>query len=218
MAKAEPATHADESERTAGAAAVMNRKARQILNAAAELFLKKGFESVSMDSVAASAGVSKATLYAHFANKKELFVAVVAEETQRILEQIWEPRGSAQGVESVLRSVAANFIQVFLADRTVAFKRAVTGALPHFNDVGAVVFAAGPAKMTAMLAGFLKTAPASERLVIEDPERAARQFMNLTCGEFELGGALWMPRPSQDAVERTIDAAIEMFMARYRRG
>src|SRR4051794_31482389 len=49
-----------------------NKKARQIHEAAARLFLEHGYGATSMDAVAREAGVSKATLYAHYSSKAQL--------------------------------------------------------------------------------------------------------------------------------------------------
>ena len=43
-----------------------------------ELFLTEGFERTSMDSIAQAAGVSKQTVYSHFANKDDLFRSCIA--------------------------------------------------------------------------------------------------------------------------------------------
>src|SRR3954451_25099586 len=60
-------------------------KRRAILEAAAALFMAEGYGAVSMDAVARRAGVSKATLYAHFGAKDRLFAAIIHEacETMR---------------------------------------------------------------------------------------------------------------------------------------
>lgn len=44
----------------------------KILTAATELFTLYGFKSITMDDVARRAGISKKTLYVHFANKEEV--------------------------------------------------------------------------------------------------------------------------------------------------
>ena len=53
--------------------APMNAKAVAIMQAAKALFLEHGFGAVSMDQIARQAGVSKATVYAHFTSKEKLF-------------------------------------------------------------------------------------------------------------------------------------------------
>jgi len=52
-------------------------KAEQVLEAASSIFCEQGYGSASMDAIARQAGVSKATLYAHFAGKDQLFAAIV---------------------------------------------------------------------------------------------------------------------------------------------
>jgi TetR/AcrR family transcriptional regulator len=51
----------------------------ELMQAAFELFVEKGFAATRSEEVAARAGVSKGTLFLYFANKTELFKAVVAE-------------------------------------------------------------------------------------------------------------------------------------------
>src|SRR5262250_1916785 len=51
----------------------------EITAAALELFVERGFANTRLDDVASRAGVSKGTLYLYFANKVELFKAVVRE-------------------------------------------------------------------------------------------------------------------------------------------
>ncbi len=58
---------------------------RRILNAATSLFLERGFDATSCDQVAALAGAGKASIYARYANKEELFAAVVYDNVDRAL-------------------------------------------------------------------------------------------------------------------------------------
>ena len=52
-------------------------KRAAILEAAMALFPERGYEGVSMDAIAQQAGVSKLTVYNHFADKEALFAAAV---------------------------------------------------------------------------------------------------------------------------------------------
>nr|WP_235986238.1 TetR/AcrR family transcriptional regulator [Paracoccus aerius] len=49
----------------------------RILSAAAALFIERGVDGTSLEAVATAAAVSKPTLYARYADKSELFVAVI---------------------------------------------------------------------------------------------------------------------------------------------
>ncbi len=58
---------------------------RRILEAANDMFLRQGFDATSCDQVAAFAGAGKASIYARYANKEELFAAVVRYNVARSL-------------------------------------------------------------------------------------------------------------------------------------
>merc|ERR1711974_177483 len=57
-------------------------KRSQIIDAAGDLFMEQGHESVSMDGIAKLAGVSKQTLYSHFGSKEQLFSAAIQCKTE----------------------------------------------------------------------------------------------------------------------------------------
>lgn len=71
----------------------------EIIDAALELFVAKGFMATRLDEVAQRAGVSKGTLYLYFDNKEALFRAVVetlvVPEIERTEQQIEAFEGSA---------------------------------------------------------------------------------------------------------------------------
>jgi len=66
----------------------------ELIAAALELFVERGFTATKLDDVAARAGVSKGTLYLYFASKEELFKAVIQQGILPVL---------AQGEEMLLR-------------------------------------------------------------------------------------------------------------------
>jgi AcrR family transcriptional regulator len=59
----------------------------ELMAAALELFVEKGFAGTRLDDVAAHAGVSKGTLYLYFDSKEALFKAVIQEAIVPILEE-----------------------------------------------------------------------------------------------------------------------------------
>lgn len=71
----------------------------ELLTAALDLFVERGFAATRLDEVAASAGVSKGTLYLYFPSKEELFKAVVRSGMVPLIErgerQLEEHKGSA---------------------------------------------------------------------------------------------------------------------------
>ncbi|HEY6256266.1 MAG TPA: helix-turn-helix domain-containing protein, partial [Xanthobacteraceae bacterium] len=64
-------------------------KRRQIIEGARQVFLAQGFDAASMNEIARVAGVSKGTLYVYFANKEQLFEAIVGHECRAQGERIF---------------------------------------------------------------------------------------------------------------------------------
>ncbi|MDB5841150.1 MAG: TetR/AcrR family transcriptional regulator [Herminiimonas sp.] len=60
---------------------------QELLAAALDLFVERGYAATRLDDVAAKAGVSKGTLYLYFTNKEELFKAVVSENLLPVLDE-----------------------------------------------------------------------------------------------------------------------------------
>ncbi len=60
----------------------------QLIEAAGRLFRANGFRAVTMEMIAAKAGVAKATLYSHFPDKTAVFTAVADYVTQQIADAL----------------------------------------------------------------------------------------------------------------------------------
>ena len=91
-------------------------KVDSVLTAARELFVETGYASTSVDAIAERAGVSKATIYAHFASKEVLF----ADSMMALCEEMGgtQPTAPHAGipVEEGLRSFARrNLIEVVVS-------------------------------------------------------------------------------------------------------
>jgi AcrR family transcriptional regulator len=86
---------------------------RRILDAAYELFYRKGFGRVGIDEIAANAGVTKRTLYYHFRSKDELLASVLEIHSELALARIrkYEDRysGSTDEILDVLFSELARW-------------------------------------------------------------------------------------------------------------
>ena len=96
---------------------VASGKAESILAAAEREFLARGFGVVSMDAIARAAGASKATVYAHFANKEELFGAVVVRVSQRRFGGFSVGDLDPHAVETSLTTIARSFLELVLSPR-----------------------------------------------------------------------------------------------------
>ena len=60
-------------------------KRQAILDAAKRLFPQHGFDGISMEAIAAEAGVSKLTIYSHYGDKDALFRATITAKCEEML-------------------------------------------------------------------------------------------------------------------------------------
>ena len=58
---------------------------RQLLDAAREVFVARGYHAAAMDEIADRAGVSKPVLYQHFPGKQELYLALLDESVEELV-------------------------------------------------------------------------------------------------------------------------------------
>jgi len=70
---------------------------QELLAAALDLFVERGFAATRLDDVASRAGVSKGTLYLYFTNKEELFKAVVRENMLPMIDEAEDMIAQHQG-------------------------------------------------------------------------------------------------------------------------
>ncbi|RJG05135.1 TetR/AcrR family transcriptional regulator [Noviherbaspirillum cavernae] len=75
---------------------------QELLAAALDLFVERGFAATRLDDVAARAGVSKGTLYLYFTNKEELFKAVIRDNVIPILGEAEEIIDAYEGSSAEL--------------------------------------------------------------------------------------------------------------------
>lgn len=108
-----------------------DKKREAILQAAIAEFCCCGYESTSMDKIAASAEVSKRTVYNHFPSKEALFDA--------ILEQLWETAVVANSIcyqpelslAAQLRAFLQRNMELFCDPNFIKLARVVVAATIH---------------------------------------------------------------------------------------
>lgn len=81
----------------------------KILSASVDLFRQYGFKTITMDDIARRAGISKKTLYQHFANKNEVVQESVTWYQCRLCEQCEEILNSAENAVDAMAKISAMF-------------------------------------------------------------------------------------------------------------
>jgi len=192
-------------------------KAEAILAAAERAFLAGGFGAVSMDAIARAAGVSKATVYAHFAGKEELFGAVVADQSQRRFDGFSAEALDPHDIARSLYTIALRFLDLILSPEAIALNRIIIGEVTRFPALGQVFWDAGPARTRVQIEAFLRRAAAAGTLAVADPRLAAEQFLALARGEIHQRSLLRLDGPADAATLRASAAgAVDTFLRAFR--
>ncbi|HMJ14727.1 MAG TPA: helix-turn-helix domain-containing protein [Polyangiaceae bacterium] len=88
----------------------------RLLDAAARVFARQGYESATLDSVASEAGLTKGAVYWHFESKGHLFRALLREYEQRerdfSAQQVKKAAGAVSAEEAVLAVLTAELERV----------------------------------------------------------------------------------------------------------
>lgn len=191
-----------------------------IREAAAALFLEKGYQGTSMDDVAAAAQVSKQTIYTHFANKEELFADLVLGNAERVDEFVGamtRTLDEAAGLESGLQQVARMYIRLVTRPEVLRLRRLVLGEVGRFPELARTYYERVPGRVLAALAAVFARLAQDGRLNLDDPETAAQHFAWLTLG-MPLDRGMFYPIDetirSVD-LDRMADAATRVFLAAY---
>ena len=192
-------------------------KPRAILDAAGDLFLTQGFAAVSMDAVARQAGVSKATLYAHFPGKDALFAAIVAERCDRMASEASALAGHDDGLEAALRRLGRTILGFLISPSTMAIHRIVLAEADRVPGLAEAFYAAGPGAGRARLACWIAEEQRLGRLRTDaDPTEAAGHLGALLRGDLWLRAGLGVPpAPDEEAVERAAASAAAVFLRAY---
>jgi TetR/AcrR family transcriptional regulator, mexJK operon transcriptional repressor len=191
-------------------------KRAAILKAAQELFPAKGYDAVSMDAIAQAAGVSKLTLYSHFADKDALFVEAVGAFCEHQLPHKAFELDSTLSVREALLIIAKGFLDLTMDECAIQLFRTMAAQAGQNTKLAELFFAAGPSRTLAEMEQFLRQSHAEAKLHVENPTKAAEHFFCMLKGVRHMRTLMGvMPIPM--AAERSEHAkeVVDMFMRAY---
>lgn len=192
------------------------RKFDQVLEGAREVFLADGFEGASVDNIAKAAGVSKATLYSYFPDKRVLFMEVVRSACVQQADASLELAPGTRRPREVLRAAAERVHGVLLGGFSLQLFRIFVAEADRFPELGPMFYESGPMTLHAEIQAYMEAAAARGELKIEDADLAAAQFIELCKADIFLRFLFKIDTEFTEAErERVISGAIDTFMARF---
>jgi AcrR family transcriptional regulator len=203
-----------------GAGGRTARKRRAILEAARAEFLRSGFAGTSMDAIAASAEVSKQTIYKQFEDKERLFTEIITtdiEGAEQRSEALVDALSDSEDVEKDLRDLARRHVSDVLQPHLVQLRRLVIAEADRFPDLARTWYARGPERAASTLADRFTALAERGRLRLDDPLLAAQHFnwlvlsIPLNHAMFHTVDSRFTPRQ----LSRFADEGVRVFLAAY---
>ena len=110
---------------------------RQLLEVARKVFGRRGYHTVTMDSVAKEAGVTKPILYDHFPSKRELYLALLEADLSNLQKRLDEGLENSRGNRERIRASFQTYFD-FVDEHAEGFRllmQEAVGGDRHFQDL-----------------------------------------------------------------------------------
>lgn len=152
-------------------------KRSTVLRAAHKLFLRDGYSETSMDAVTEEAGVSKATVYAHFGSKEALFEALVRDGSEHALKSLppLQRRGGDPTAE--LRAFFEPFLHLLFEHGGYAWNRLVIAEALRHPENAELFYSCTLARVTASVEAYLGALAREGLLRDRDPRAVAEALL-----------------------------------------
>ncbi|MFF2024423.1 TetR/AcrR family transcriptional regulator [Streptomyces sp. NPDC058171] len=195
------------------------RKRKAIMEAATELFLCKGYPGTSMDEIAATAAVSKQTVYKQFTDKETLFSAIITNASGKVgpFVELVDALRDTDDLDRDLTELARRYITTVVEPRGLQLRRLLVAEADHFPEVAADYYRRAPERTIAALAACFAHLAARGLLRSDDPLLAARHFAWLILA-IPMDRAMFFTRDaiqSRAELERLADEGVRVFLAAY---
>ena len=192
-----------------------------VLDAAVDLLMLNGYDGTSMDAVAAQAGVSKTTVYAHFADKLELFKAVLQHGSLELGQRLHELRqrdGSGEGtaedrlVDALVAASRAGsgaqaiaYFRVMIAElnRRREIKDAFNTMAADMPDVSDII---------SIIAQLLVDYGSEHGFTVDRPEAHASILLRMTASGIEFDMLISDFDVSDELLEAHVDYIVRVFL------
>jgi AcrR family transcriptional regulator len=174
-----------------------------------------------MDEIAAKARVAKQTVYAHFSNKRDLFVAMVSALTNQASDRVHvgvPEFHEGDDLKRYLTDYAVRQLQVVLTPRIIRLRRLVISEVLRFPELGEALYSGGPGRSIMSLAAIFERLAERGVLAIRNPSLAASQF-NWLVMSAPLNRAMLLGDdaiPSASELQKHAAESVQLFLAAYR--
>jgi len=124
---------------------------------AADLFLKRGYEGVTIDKIVELAGGSKSTIYSEFGGKCGLFISSIENLCRQSNEPLAKIDYTGLNLEESLKKLSFHILKIITAKRSVELHRLAIGEALNCPEVGEAWYMHGPARTASFIRSVLES-------------------------------------------------------------
>jgi AcrR family transcriptional regulator len=124
---------------------------------AADLFLKRGYEGVTIDKIVELAGGSKSTVYSEFGGKCGLFISSIESLCRESNEPLAKIDYTGLNLEESLKKLSFRILKLITAKRSVELHRLAIGEAMNCPEVGEAWYTHGPARTASFIRSLLES-------------------------------------------------------------
>jgi AcrR family transcriptional regulator len=132
---------------------VRNDKLQKV---AADLFLKRGYEGVTIDKIVEVAGGSKSTVYSEFGGKCGLFISSIENLCREENEPLTKLDYTGLNLEKSLKKLSFHILKFITAKRSVELHRLAISEAANCPEVGEAWYTYGPARTASIIRSVLE--------------------------------------------------------------
>jgi TetR/AcrR family transcriptional repressor of mexJK operon len=181
-----------------------------LIAAAEDIFLAKGYHSATMSDVAKAAGMSKKTVYQMVESKAELFGILLA-HYQSLLE--YPEKKPDWTARDVLIQNLLSLARFLLSSPQIAIIRLIMAEYTHSPDLGRLFHQKRLIKAKTRLEHCLLEVALCDGMTAADAREMAAMLFGMALGEFYLGVLIGFRKvPTRPVLEQRVSHAVDMFM------
>lgn len=193
------------------------RKFNQVREGAKRIFLRDGYEGASVDDISREAGVSKATLYSYFPDKRLMFQAVIEAEIESRRIAVFDLEDHVPAHLAVPR-LTREVSRILASETEAALYRLIIAEAARFPQLARDFEALRAEMLRTPLQAYLDGFVRRGELEIADTTLAAEQLIRLAGAQVHDGRLLGAKGIDDTAVLRAGDGAAEMFLRAFAPG
>jgi AcrR family transcriptional regulator len=184
----------------------------ELLDAALEIFLDRGYDSATIEAIAASVRMTKRTVYARYPDKAALFRAAVQRAVDRWVIPVDDLRAvETDNLESTLNAVARIRLNNATSAAGLRLQRILNAESYRFPDVHRLMYEQGTLPAIDFLADVLARLAETGGFDVEDPRLLGESFLSLVVGGLALGAA-WGAVLDDAEIEQRIVFCTRIFL------